>query len=319
MKRVLVVDDEFSVRELVATSIKQFAECEVDIAQDGFEAVKKIMVIDYDLIVTDIKMPKMNGIDTIKAIKIIKKNIPIIIITGYASDEEKAEGLKVGASELITKPFSVKKLIDRINFYLKEYEPVEIDELNISQRPPDTDSRIIVIGSSVDGPSDLKYLFKNLKKDKYPPILVVQHMPPGFVGPLCEGLSAETGKQILEAEENYKLTANKIYFASSPDHIMVENGKIHLANPSRDQNFMPSISKTISNTVAQYKENCLVLIFRGLSAYIDSQDGIIAAKQNHAKVYALEDKCKMLDKFSKEGLITGIVSLDGIVEIIDNF
>jgi len=320
MNKVLVVDDEFSVRELLSTSIKQFVEREVDLAQDGFEAVKKVMVTEYDLIICDIKMPKMNGIDAIKAIKIIKKDVPIVVITGYASDDEKAEAIKFGAAEVITKPFSIKKIVERIKFYLQEYKPADIDELNISSHSSQsTDNRIIVIGSSVDGPSDLKYLFKNLKKDNYPPILVVQHMPPGFIGPLCSGLTEDTGKSITEAEENDKLTPNKIYFASSPDHILIENGKIKLGMPAADQNFVPSISKTILDVSSQYGDKCLVLIFRGLSAHIDSQEGITGAVKNNSPVYALEDKCKILDKFSREGLLKGIVSLDSIVEIVDNF
>lgn len=319
MSRILVVDDEFSVRELVSTSIKQFAGCEVDVAQDGFEAVKKVMIVDYDLIVIDIKMPKMNGIDAIKAIKIIRKDVPIIIMTGYASDEEKAEGLKAGAVELITKPFSVKKLIERINYFLSEYKPPEVDELSILQTTPATDNRVIVIGSSMDGPQVLKTLFKSLKKESYPPIVVVQHMPSGFIATLCDALSESTGKSVVEAQDGDKLAPNRIYFASSPDHILLKNGKTYLESPHGEQNFTPSISKTIISAVEQYNKNCLVLVLRGLSAHIDSQEGMTFAKQHNAPVYALEDNCKMLDKFAREGLLDRIVSLENLVEIIDNF
>jgi len=319
MSKILVVDDEFSVRELVSTSIKQFAGCEVDVAQDGFEAVKKVMIVDYDLIVIDIKMPKMNGIDAIKAIKIIRKDVPIIIMTGYASEEEKAEGLKAGAVELITKPFSVKKLIERITYFTSEYKPVEVDELSILKQSAVDDNRVIVIGSSMDGPQVLKTLFKSMKKDNYPPVIVVQHMPSGFIATLCDALSESTGKSVSEAQDGDKLLPNRIYFASSPDHILLKNGKTYLESPHGDQNFTPSISKTIISAVEQYNKNCLVLVLRGLSAHIDSQEGMTFAKQHNASVYALEDNCKMLDKFAREGLLDKIVTLDALVEIIDNF
>lgn len=120
IKKILIVDDEYSVREMISNFIKNFTDYIVDVAPDGFAAVKKIMSEDFCLVIIDISMPKMNGIDAIKAIKIIKKDLPIIIITGYASEIEKEKGLEAGAVEIITKPFSIKKLIERINAYTKE-------------------------------------------------------------------------------------------------------------------------------------------------------------------------------------------------------
>ena len=120
IKKILIVDDEYSVREMVSNSIRNFTDYIVDVAPDGFAAVKKVMSEDFCLVVIDISMPKMNGIDAIKAIKIIKKDLPIIIITGYASEKEKEKGLEAGAVEVITKPFSIKKLIEKINTYIED-------------------------------------------------------------------------------------------------------------------------------------------------------------------------------------------------------
>jgi len=89
-------------------------------AEDGFQAVKKVMSNDYKLILMDVKMPKMNGIDALKAIKIIKQDVPILIVTGYAVDAEKEEGLKAGAAEIIIKPFCIRHLIEKINFYINK-------------------------------------------------------------------------------------------------------------------------------------------------------------------------------------------------------
>jgi len=120
IKKILIVDDEYSVREMVSNSIRNFTDYIVDVAPDGFAAVKRVMSEDFCLVVIDISMPKMNGIDAIKAIKIIKKDLPIIIITGYASEKEKEKGLEAGAVEVITKPFSIKKLIEKINTYIED-------------------------------------------------------------------------------------------------------------------------------------------------------------------------------------------------------
>ena len=115
-QRILVVDDTFSTRELEKDIIATSGYT-VDTAVDGLDALDKIAQADYDLIVTDIQMPRMNGFDLCKTIKgnAAYKNIPVIIITSLEKDEDKRKGIEFGASAYIVKSsFDQTNLLDVI-------------------------------------------------------------------------------------------------------------------------------------------------------------------------------------------------------------
>ena len=317
--KILVVDDEASVRELISSSIESFIGFNVDVAEDGFEAVKKVMSNDYDMIMIDIKMPKMNGIDAVKAIKIIKKNIPILVITGFATEDEKQMALDFGALEVLTKPFAVKTLIEKVKFYL-DIDGAKNDSSDIDKNK-DFD-KVILIGSSVGGPEQLKILFSKLDMNKdYPPILVIQHMPEDFIIPVVESISSDNKKDNISiAKDGEPIKNDQIIFANPPATILIKNEKIKYGSPNlKRETFQPSISDSFIDISKQYKDKCLTLVLGGVSAHVDSKDGIEKAKENNSFVYTLDDKSKLLDKFQKDGLIDGRLSIDELITIINNF
>ena len=122
-KKILVIDDE----ELVAESLKKFLKREgydVNIAKSGIEAMERIKKTDFNLIVSDIRMPDMNGIEIIKEIREYlrqneKQSIPEIFITGYASKENLKEAEELNVVDYIYKPFNIKEFLVIINRNLK--------------------------------------------------------------------------------------------------------------------------------------------------------------------------------------------------------
>ena len=112
--RVLIVEDSDSTRKALKTVMK-FHECEVvGEAEDGKKAVSQYKKLSPDIVLMDIAMPKMHGIDAIKEILKIDPKARIIGITALYSPEKKKEVLEAGAKELIVKPFDVPDLIDAI-------------------------------------------------------------------------------------------------------------------------------------------------------------------------------------------------------------
>ncbi len=113
MPKILVVDDEQRIREI----IKEYAEFngfEVVQAADGMEAVEKAKAEDFDLIVMDIMMPKLDGYSACKEIKKIK-DIPVIMLSARGEEYDKLFGFEIGVDDYIVKPFSPKELMARIN------------------------------------------------------------------------------------------------------------------------------------------------------------------------------------------------------------
>lgn len=134
--RLLIVDDE----ELIRSVIKEYAELEnyeVDEAADGNEAIEKCENNNYDLIVMDIMMPKVDGYQAVKTIK-KEKNIPILMLSARGEEYDKLLGFDLGIDDYLQKPFSTRELMARIKAILKrvkndnekiEYGGLVIDEL----------------------------------------------------------------------------------------------------------------------------------------------------------------------------------------------
>jgi two-component system cell cycle response regulator len=120
--RILVIDDDEDVRILLRDLLEESLYA-VDTASCGEEALKMIRVSTYDMVVTDLRMAGMHGLEVIKEVKAIDPGIDVIVMTGYASVNSAVESMKAGAIDYITKPFNsdqirlvVKKNIERRNF-----------------------------------------------------------------------------------------------------------------------------------------------------------------------------------------------------------
>lgn len=123
-KKILVIDDDQLVIKTLARYLKTCGYT-AEVVSSGEEAVKKAESNPYDLVIADIRMPGMDGIETIKKIREIcqrkyNKKTPEIIITGFASDDKKKEAQEMGIEDYIFKPFDVSVFIEAIRRNLKE-------------------------------------------------------------------------------------------------------------------------------------------------------------------------------------------------------
>jgi len=122
-KKILVIDDE----GLITTSLEQLLKksgYDVDIANSGHAAMDKIKEMDFDLIISDIRMPEMNGVEVIKKIREYlrqtgKSLVPEILITGYVDKENFEEAQQLKVADYIYKPFNIKEFLDVVKKNLK--------------------------------------------------------------------------------------------------------------------------------------------------------------------------------------------------------
>ncbi len=108
--RILVVDDEASIRDLLAKTLA-LAEYDVDVASDGRTALERMRVQSYDLLISDLKMPGIDGLSVIREAKRYKADLPVIIITGYSTESAAIEAVNLGVSGYLTKPFRVPQVL----------------------------------------------------------------------------------------------------------------------------------------------------------------------------------------------------------------
>ena len=118
---VLVVDDEEPVRKLVTTLMSRRGH-QCFHATDGVDALAKAKAIKFDAIVTDIVMPKMDGISLIKEVLMISPRLPIMIMTGFKNDFTPAVAKAAGAKDFIAKPFSLMEFHARFDKMMSDHE-----------------------------------------------------------------------------------------------------------------------------------------------------------------------------------------------------
>ncbi len=118
--KILVVDDEAPICEMIKRGLSHLGEYEVDIAHNGFEAIEKIEKEVFDLVLTDIKMPEMDGLELLKNIKGTRPEVMVILMTAYGSIEMAVEAMKIGANDFITKPIDLNELMIHISKAQKE-------------------------------------------------------------------------------------------------------------------------------------------------------------------------------------------------------
>ena len=113
--KILVVDDELDMLALLAMIISEKTEHNVTTTNNPLEAVQFVKEKEYDLIISDLKMPAMNGIELIAEIRKIDQYIPILVITAYGSNESAEEAINKGAYDYITKPFRKEQILIAID------------------------------------------------------------------------------------------------------------------------------------------------------------------------------------------------------------
>jgi len=206
MPSILVVDDELSMREFLKILLEKEGY-EVTTASEASSAIDFIQNKDFDLVLSDIKMPGMGGLSLLEKIKDIDNSIPVIMITAYASPENAVFAMKSGAFDYITKPFKVDEIIKIIKSAISAAAPSRTEEVtgetdsfegiigkspemlkiyNLISRIAPTPASILIYGESGTGKELVAQAIHNLSK--------VQHKP--FVPITCSAIP----ETLLESE-----------------------------------------------------------------------------------------------------------------------
>ena len=129
MYRLLIVDDEANIRNVVR-EYAEFEEYEVTEAENGMEAVALCREQDFDLIIMDVMMPRLDGFSACKEIK-KRKNIPVIMLSARGEEYDKLFGFELGIDDYVVKPFSPRELVARVKAVLARTMPAPVAEGNV--------------------------------------------------------------------------------------------------------------------------------------------------------------------------------------------
>jgi DNA-binding response OmpR family regulator len=122
---ILIVEDEKGIVDFLKQGLEE-ENYTISTAYDGAEGLKKALELPLDLVLLDWMLPKMQGIDVCKNIRLEKNNLPIIFLTAKDTVQETIEGLKAGANDYIKKPFSFEELLERIKIHFRTKDDVKM-------------------------------------------------------------------------------------------------------------------------------------------------------------------------------------------------
>ena len=153
MPRLLIADDDDEIRDLLEFDISH-SGYEVDCAKDGMEALEKAMSINYDVILLDVMMPKMNGFEVCKNIRTSGKTVPILLLTAKGTIDDKTQGFDCGADDYLVKPFDIQEVLLRIRALLRRNR-------NTTSSGPQEQKEILKVGDIELLPDSLETTIKD--------------------------------------------------------------------------------------------------------------------------------------------------------------
>jgi two-component system chemotaxis response regulator CheB len=254
--RILAADDSAVMRSVLWKLFLMHAEDRSSelprmelcgIARDGVECLELVARQNPDVLVLDLEMPRMNGLEVLDRLRVANPELPVIMCSAYTEHGARStlEALARGASDYVTKPTEQRdfatamrslsqQLLPRIAALAKSTSlegkktdgDVATDSLpktrsGEASAKPSSPIEVVVIGLSTGGPSALEQLLPKLPKDFPVPVLIVQHMPKLFTGALAERLDKCCALRVEQAYDNATIRPGTIWLAPGDAHMEV--------------------------------------------------------------------------------------------------
>ncbi|MEK7483667.1 MAG: chemotaxis-specific protein-glutamate methyltransferase CheB [Planctomycetota bacterium] len=314
--KILIVDDSILSRTILNRAIEQIADAEcVGMASSGKMALSKIKQLQPDLVILDVMMPEMDGIETLSKLKEIAPEIQVAMISSadMKTVKKTLKFLQLGAIDFISKPTlmdsekSILELSRQISFLIQIVITKKYASLCRQQILPNptaqkaksaiasakTQIELVVIGISTGGPKALEEMLPSLGKEIPCPILIVQHMPPLFTGFLAERLAQHICLKIKEAEHGESIQNGTLYIAVGGRHLRLqknlENGfYLSLDDSPPINNCRPSVDVLFSSVAEVMKENILAVVMTGMGK--DGTEGVRALKSKKNNFCLIQDE-----------------------------
>ena len=145
--RVLVVEDERDLNRLIKKRLKEEG-LSVDACYNGEEALDYLASVDYDLLISDIMMPKMDGIELVKRLREMKKDIPFIFLSAKDAVEDRVGGLDGGADDYLIKPIAFEELLARVRVLLRKNANIKTNVLKVGDLSLNLDTHLVKRGDN---------------------------------------------------------------------------------------------------------------------------------------------------------------------------
>lgn len=321
--RTLIVDDTAMYRKILSDAMRGIPEAEVvDALPSGVLALKRLESLSVDLVLLDIFMPEMDGLETLRQIRKKFPNICVVMISGATTRDASItlEALAAGALDFIAKP-QVKSVQEGmqvisealrnalrlvrlkkglpiydtppVQFKITTPQPAPIKKRPLAI-PPAGKFECIVIGVSTGGPNALSVLIPKLPQKIGCPILLVQHMPAMFTASLAERLKKVSKINVKEAQEGESILPDSIYIAPGGKHMVArpffgnKEWKIGLNENPPVNSCRPAVDVLFQSVAEIASGPVLAIILTGMGD--DGAAGVAVLKKKNCYCISQDEK-----------------------------
>ncbi|MCR4586199.1 MAG: chemotaxis-specific protein-glutamate methyltransferase CheB [Lachnospiraceae bacterium] len=350
MKKILIVDDSALTRRVLCDIINADDRFEVTAkANNGLEALEILENGRFDGIVTDINMPKMNGLQFLKELKLRKRSEPVMVLSSETAEGAKVtlDALELGAIDFIQKPQAslnagdddfIKRFFDILEavVYSNRKASSAVYRNAVSIRPGGNivrlpagiriegkGNKLVAIASSTGGPKALQAVIPRLPGNLDAPVMIVQHMPVGFTRSLADRLNAMSELTVSEAADGEILEKGHVYIAKGGAHMKYEDfrgrGRIIYTDEPAREGVKPCANYMYESLALSPFHSIVCVILTGMGK--DGTEGIktlTKTKKTHI-IAENADSCVvygMPGSIVSTGLVNEVADLDVIAQSI---
>jgi two-component system chemotaxis response regulator CheB len=342
--RVLVVDDSLFMRAAIRKLIEKEPRLTVvGEAKDGRDAVDKVLALRPDVCTMDFNMPRLDGVQAVREIMRLLPT-PVVMLSAHTREgaRETLLALEAGAVDFVAKPTGevsaelagvaaelTAKLIAAAEAAPQagaavstRASPPSLAELPRVTRPMPVASlgpRVAVIGISTGGPAALTRLLPELPADCPLAIVVVQHLPAGFTGPLAERLDGLCSVRVREAVDGDRLEAGLVLIAPGDRHLELSPDQLVRVHDGPEvHGVRPSADVTMRSAARVLGRRAIALVMTGMGK--DGADGLRAIKEAGGATLVQDQASSVIYGMPRAALATGcadrVVPLDQLADAL---
>jgi len=364
--RVLAADDSAVMRGIMRTLFQRQAESGrsdlpkmelIGVARDGVECLEWVDTLNPDVLVLDLEMPRLNGLDVLDRLRSMKRGLPVIMCSSHTEKGARAtlDALMRGASDYVMKPTGQRDFESALSSLAQQLLP-KIAALGArnTQRTTEMDAaprsrfaggvgvrpdvaavpaEIVVIGVSTGGPAALEYLLPLLSRDLPVPVLIVQHMPKLFTGVLAERLDRCCALRVEEAYHGQPLQPGTVLLAPGDAHMEVSpqrfnawggeqrprGARVKLHSQEPRNHCRPSADYLFWSAARMYDAGTLALVLTGMGS--DGLDGAREVQERGGVVLAQDEATSavwgMPGRVWEAGIAHATLPLDAIAREVN--
>jgi len=330
MIRVLVVEDSPTARALLVEILGSDAEIVVvGEATNGVEALEMTKRHEPDVITMDVRMPVMDGFEATRAI-MAERPTPIVVVTANTSGREvetSMQALRLGALTVLAKPpgplaagfdESCRRLIHTV----KLMAGVRVVRRRLEGGSPGTrreqrsvPPRVVALAASTGGPAALSRLLGSLRPDFPLPILVVQHIAPGFVDGFSSWLDGLSSLPVRVAEHRDRIEARTVLVAPDDRHLVVPTRSfVELSDSHPVSGFRPSATRLFESVAATFGRTAIAVVLTGMGD--DGIVGLRAVRDAGGRVIAQDEESSVVFGMPGAAVAAGLahetLSIEGV-------